>query len=91
MAFSLSQFLLPELLIFITDLSVKERCLPNLAFTTPRSTGQPNFPLLEAKFAANFLASGVKTNFPVDVFLPAFLLDAAIASLIKRSISLSKL
>ena len=45
-------------------------------------------PLLAIKFWAKSLASGVKANTFLD-FFPASLFEAAIASLIKRSISLS--
>ena len=75
------------LLLMVVVRTTGWRCVPNLCVTIPFSTGQGKRPLLETKLAARALASGVNTK--PTVFVPAFLFDAAIASRIRRAISLS--
>ena len=69
----------PLLLILMLG-SIGEGLVPKRNLTMPLCTGHGNFPLLAVKFAASIFCSGVNENVASFVDLPAFLLEAAMAS-----------
>ena len=75
------------LLLMVVVRTTAWRWVPNFWMTTPFRTGHGSRPLLAVKLAARALASGVSAK--LTFLVPAFLLEAAMASRIKRSISLS--
>ena len=76
------------LLLIMVVLTTGCGWVPKRWITIPFFTGQGSLPLLATKFAANNLASGVSAKAFFD-FFPAALLEAAMASRIKRLISRS--